>query len=66
MVGGLGADGFYDGRLGEVVGVGFWGVGIVGGCAHVINVEVAVVGDGAFDGLVAGVLRVFAGAVAAC
>lgn len=43
-----------------------WGVGVVGGGADVVDVEVAGLGEGAFDAVVAGVDAVDAVGVGAC
>lgn len=43
-----------------------WGIGVVGGGADVIDVEIARLGEGAFDAVVAGVDAVDAVGVGAC
>ena len=65
LVGRLGADGLDDVRPGQVGGVGFGRVGVVGRSADIVDVKVGDLRKGAFDTVVAGRVAGFAVGIAA-
>lgn len=66
LVGGFGADGLNNICVGQVVGICFWRIGVVGWRPDVVDVEIARLGERPFNAVVAGVDAVDTVGIGAC